>query len=215
MSGVDLITPFQQEVAKAFFEMPESAGFILAGGAALIASDAVERVTDDLDFFASRDDAHVPTTKDAFLRMCDDRNWATEVVYDNDEFVRLEVIGPHDSVPVDFGIDASLLRPPIVTFLGPTVDPEENAGRKTLALFGRWRPRDFVDVYFLAQMFGKRRLLELAAERDLGFDLDFFCQALRRVNFRHDEEYPISNDRLDDMVAFFNAWADELRVQDA
>lgn len=210
MSGIDLITPFQREVANAFFGMPESKGFILAGGAALIASDTVERVTEDLDFFAARGEAHVPTTKAAFLEMCEVRNWSTEIVYDNDEFVRLEVFGPDDSVPVDFGIDATFLFPPIVTFLGPTVAPEENAGRKTLALFGRWRPRDFVDVYVLARMFGKQRLLDLAAERDLGFDLGFFTQALRRVNFRHDEDYPISNDQFDDMVAFFNEWADEI-----
>lgn len=137
----------------------------------------------------------MPTTKAAFLEMCEARTWSTEIVYDNDEFARLEVFGPDDSVPVDFGIDATFLFPPIVTFLGPTVAPKENAGRKTLALFG------------------KQRLLDLAAERDLGFDLGFFTQALRRVNFRHDEDYPISNDQFDDMVAFFNEWADEILEQ--
>ncbi|MFJ9390323.1 hypothetical protein ACIRON_15975 [Nocardioides sp. NPDC101246] len=51
---------------------------------------------------------------------------------------------------------------------------EEIAGRKTLALFGRAAPRDFIDVFNLARRFGKPKLLELATERDLGFDRRVF-----------------------------------------
>lgn len=102
MSHTELITAFQEEVARAYFDLPESEGFLPAGGAALIALGAVERVTD--------------------------------------EFVRLSVTGAGDRIEVDLGIDASLLLPPTVTFLRPTIGLEESAGRKTLALFGRAAP---------------------------------------------------------------------------
>jgi len=211
MSG--LITDFQETVARAFFDMPESKGFLLAGGAALIALGAVERTTDDLDFFAARGEADVPEAKAAFVALCVERGWAVEHLRDNHEFVRLRVFGVEDKVEVDIGIDASLVLPPTVTFLGPTIGLEENAGRKTLALFGRYMPRDFVDVYSLVTRFGKDRLLDLAAERDLGFDLWVFAQALHEVGGIDPEEFPIASERRDEMIAFFNEWAEELRVR--
>lgn len=208
-----LITDFQATVARAFFDMPESNGFLLAGGAALIALGAVDRTTDDLDFFAARGEADVPKAKSAFIALCAEHGWAVEILRDNDEFARLRVFGTDDKVEVDIGIDASLVLPPTVTFLGPTVGLEESAGRKTLALFGRYMPRDFVDVYSLITRFGKERLLDLAGERDLGFDLWVFAQALHEVGRIDPEEFPIASERRDAMIAFFNEWAEELRAQ--
>jgi len=208
-----LITDFQEAVARAFFDMPESKGFLLAGGAALIALGAVERTTDDLDFFAARGEADVPEAKAAFVALCVERGWAVDHLRDSHEFVRLRVLGVEDKVEVDIGIDASLVLPPTVTFLGPTIGLEENAGRKTLALFGRYMPRDFVDVYSLVPRFGKERLLELAAERDYGFDLWVFAQALHEVGRIDPEEFPIASERRDEMIAFFNEWAEEVRAQ--
>lgn len=211
MSQTDLITVFQEEVARTFFDLPESEGFLLAGGAALIALGAVERVTDDLDFFAARGEGDVPAAKAALVARCRDRGWQTSIVWEADEFVRLSVIGADDKIEVDLGIDASLILPPTVTFLGPTIGLEENAGRKTLALFGRAAPRDFVDVFNLAQRFGKPKLLELAAERDLGFDRRVFGQSARLVNQINARQFPIDEDAVPDLVAFFNVWSEELR----
>jgi len=207
------ITAFQREVAQAFFALPESRGFLLAGGGALIASGVIERETDDLDFFAPRARASVPAAKAAFLRLCGERGWNAQVVIDSPEFVRLVVTGGDDQLAVDFGVDADPLLPPTTTFLGPTIPVEENAGRKMLALFGRWLPRDFIDVFVLAGRFGKQRLLELAAERDAGFDLGFFAQALDQVTMINPERFPIAADRVSELIAFFTQWAAELRGQ--
>ena len=46
-----MLSPYQQEVARLLPQLPEAAGFALAGGAALIVTGIVERETDDLDFF--------------------------------------------------------------------------------------------------------------------------------------------------------------------
>ena len=43
------LTPFQLEVSSAFFDLPESRGFLLAGGAALVAQHLIHRPTRDLD----------------------------------------------------------------------------------------------------------------------------------------------------------------------
>lgn len=210
MGATGFITAFQTEVARTFFDLPESKGFLLAGGAALIALGAVERVTDDLDFFAARGDGNVSAAKAAFVATCRDRGWETVIIWENDEFVRLSVIATDDKIEVDLGIDASLLLPPTVTFLGPTIGLEENAGRKTLALFGRAAPRDFVDVFNLARRFGKPKLLELAAERDLGFDLVVFGQMARMVSQINARQFPLDQDAVPDLVAFFQEWSEEL-----
>lgn len=46
-----MLSAFQEEVARLLPDLPEAAGFALAGGAALILTGIVERDTDDLDFF--------------------------------------------------------------------------------------------------------------------------------------------------------------------
>ena len=45
------LSPAQLDVAVAFFALRESEGFVLVGGAALLALDLIERPTEDLDFF--------------------------------------------------------------------------------------------------------------------------------------------------------------------
>lgn len=59
---------------------------------------------------------------------------------------------------VDLAIDSPPISAPTITVLGPTLAPLELSGRKLLALFSRAEPRDFADVYLLAQRFGKQSL---------------------------------------------------------
>lgn len=211
MESSPFITMFQREVAQAFFGLPESRGFLLAGGAALIASGVVERDTDDLDFFAPRRGTDVPATKTAFLDLCEQRGWSNEIAIDSHEFVRMVVAADGEKLAVDFGVDSDPLLPPTTTFLGPTISVEESAGRKTLALFGRWMPRDFVDVYALADRFTKEDLVRLAEDRDLGFDRGFFSQALDQVTTIKPERFAIAGERVPEMTSFFTEWAAELR----
>ena len=54
------LTAFQLEVARLFFALPASKGFLLAGGAALLAQHLTARRTEDLDFFTARNGAMFP-----------------------------------------------------------------------------------------------------------------------------------------------------------
>jgi Nucleotidyl transferase AbiEii toxin, Type IV TA system len=47
------LSGFQLEVARLFFALPASQGFLLAGGAALLAQHLTARPTEDLDFFTA------------------------------------------------------------------------------------------------------------------------------------------------------------------
>jgi Nucleotidyl transferase AbiEii toxin, Type IV TA system len=59
------LVAFQAEVAQLFFGLPKSKGFLLAGGAALLAQHLTARPTEDLDFFTAPGRGHVPAARDA------------------------------------------------------------------------------------------------------------------------------------------------------
>ena len=67
MAGGDQpdLSAFQLEVARLFFALPASKGFLLAGGAALLAQHLTSRPTEDLDYFTTPELGHVPAARDA------------------------------------------------------------------------------------------------------------------------------------------------------
>ena len=67
------LSAFQQEVARMFFALPASKGFLLAGGAALLAQHLTARPTEDLDFFTAPEQGGVPAARDAVTL----RSWST------------------------------------------------------------------------------------------------------------------------------------------
>ena len=60
------LTHFQVQVARLFFSLPEGVGFLLAGGAGLLAQHLTIRPTQDLDFFTRVGGTGVPAARDAF-----------------------------------------------------------------------------------------------------------------------------------------------------
>ena len=60
------LSAFQLEVARLFFALPDSRGFLLAGGATLLAQHLTTRPTEDLDFFTAPEGGHVPAARDAW-----------------------------------------------------------------------------------------------------------------------------------------------------
>lgn len=208
MSGSGL-SDFQVEVANLFFSLPESAGFLLAGGGALIAQGIVPRPTEDLDFFTSRDLGNIQAASDALIAATTQRGWPTELKRTGDEFRRWQITGP-EVVLVDLAIDSPATDTPTVTIAGPTLAPEELAVRKTLALYGRAEPRDFIDVYVLHQRFDRDATLRRAAQADRGFDLKLFGQTLRTHARIDDLDFPDVGIPIADVRAYFDAWAEEL-----
>jgi len=59
------LTDFQVQVAQLFFSLPEAAGFLLAGGAGLVAQHLTTRPTQDLDFCTRVGSTGVPAARDA------------------------------------------------------------------------------------------------------------------------------------------------------
>jgi hypothetical protein len=203
------LSPFQVEVARLFFTLPASAGFLLAGGAALVAQHLPHRPTQDLDFFTQVGGSAVADARDQFETAAAARGWTAKRVRDEDTFCRLVVSGPEDLL-IDLALDAPPGAPPQASLIGPTFDPEELAGRKLLALFDRAEARDFADVYVLAQRYGKELLLARAAAIDAGFDPAVLASMLRTLARFADDDLPVPVDEAPALRAFFAAWAAEL-----
>ena len=109
------LATFQLEVARLFFALPASKGFLLAGGAALLAQHLTTRPTEDLDFFTAPERGHVPAARDALEAAARQQGWGTERIHDSDTFCRLIIRGAATSVLVDLAVNAPSPTSPVTT----------------------------------------------------------------------------------------------------
>ena len=203
------LSAFQVQVSELFFSLPESAGFLLAGGAALIALGMTDRTTQDLDFFTHRGAGDVNHAARALTDAANENGWEVEQIRSGREFCRLVIRGP-DEVLVDLAVDTEPTRPSTVTVAGPSIAPEELAARKLLALFARAEARDYVDVHALAHIYGKADLIAEARSLDSGMEDRYLAQSYRAIGRLRVEEFPVDAASVAEIRAFFDAWAQEL-----
>jgi hypothetical protein len=209
--GQDALTRLQVTATRLFFSLPQSAGFAVAGGAALLAQGLIHRPTRDVDLFLLDASASaVATAAASFEAAVDNQGWLHRRVIDQHDFVRLEITDDRESLIVDLGRDSPPEEPVDTTDLGPTLSPRDLAARKTLALFGRAEARDFTDVYELAHRYGRERLIVWAAADDPGFDQRVFASMLASIDRLVDEDLPIDPLKVGVLRAYFRDWAAEL-----
>jgi hypothetical protein len=204
------LTALQLAEARIFFDLEAAEGYLVAGGAALLASELITRPTEDLDLFTSSPIVSVTGAKQALVDALEQRDHDVVTIQDGPTFCRMVVRRPGEEVLVDLAIDSPPHIPPTITVLGPTLAAVELAGRKLLALFGRAEARDFADVYLLAQRFGKHALLEQAGSLDAGFDRTVLAQMLGTLGRFEGDEIPLGDDDLRAARTFFSSWIDEL-----
>ena len=98
------LSQLQERVARSFFALPESAGFALAGGAALVVQRLVDRTTRDLDFFGPEQLA-ARRAADALQAALVAGGLHCERVRDHATFVRLAVADGDQITEVDVCYD--------------------------------------------------------------------------------------------------------------
>jgi hypothetical protein len=64
------LTTLQRDLAGIFFSLNATRGFLVAGGAALLASDLITRPTQDLDLFAATPTTSVTRPRTPSSRRC-------------------------------------------------------------------------------------------------------------------------------------------------
>jgi len=174
-------------VLHLFFSLPESDGFVLAGGAGLIAVGLSERPTEDIDLFAP--EASVRAAGDALEIASSSKGWSVERVHDADTFRRLIIhLDGEEETMVDLAQDAGPLGEPTITAVGPTYPAAELAARKVLALFDRTALRDFIDVDRVSEVYTKEQLIEIAGTIDEGFQVSVLVQMLSGLDRFTDDQ---------------------------
>jgi predicted nucleotidyltransferase component of viral defense system len=205
------LSAFQLEVARLFFALPASQGFLLAGGAALLAQHLTARPTEDLDFFTAPERGHVPAARDALEAAASQRGWSAQRIHDSDTFCRMVIRSTDAGVLVDLAVNAPPDLPASTTPAGPTLAPEELVGHKLLALFDRAAARDFADVYVLTHRFGKDVLLARAAQIDAGFDTKVLADMFATLDRFTDDEIPMPDgSSAAELRTFYSTWRSEL-----
>ncbi len=87
-----------------FFSLDESAGFAVAGGAALIARALVDRSTQDVDLFSGAPPVvPIPDVVRAFTRAAVAEGWLVRQLRLSDSFARLAVEADGEVTVVDLG----------------------------------------------------------------------------------------------------------------
>jgi hypothetical protein len=162
-----VLNRLQHQVARIVAGLPEADGFALAGGAALVLSQIVDRQTRDLDFFGATPD-DVDRLLPSVLSALAEAGLTVRLDRQNHGFARLTIIGDDETTELDLAADARI-RPAEQGPLGPVLAMEELAADKLLALFSRAQARDFIDVAALAGRLGFQHLCTLASEKDPGF----------------------------------------------
>jgi len=206
---VNRLTTFQTSIARLFFGIGRSNGYLLGGGGALLAHGLTNRATQDLDFVGSSNTDSADAVAVHFARTAESHGIATQIIQTGDTFARL-VVTDDAQLIIDIAVDVPPIFNPVTTDAGPTFAPEELAARKLTALFGRAEARDFADVFTLRCRFPKSLLIEHAKRLDLGFNESELATAIRSIRRFQPADFPIDHEDVEAMTHFFLAWAETL-----
>ncbi len=182
LKGKGLLRPLQRRFLEIWATLPEQSHFYLTGGTALAEFYLGHRFSFDLDLFTAEEPLILPVSYqvEAFATR---HNLQASVVRRFASFVEFLISDEGDTVRVEIALDSPFrFAPPVLSEYGVWVsDWADLIVDKVLAYYGRAEPRDAIDLYFIFQNEPVRKLLELAAQKDPGFDLYWFAVALNRV----------------------------------
>jgi hypothetical protein len=177
------LDPLQEQIARNALALPQARTLALAGGGAMIAHGFVNRVTKDIDLFTEIDDTEAIQVTAALRDALQQLGLVTRDADRPPTDHRFVAVDPATGAEctVEVFPDGGRLHGCVTLDIGPVLHPDDLAADKTLALWGRARPRDFYDVAALLDRYTPAQLLALAAAKDSGFSTTTFIDALRAI----------------------------------
>ena len=191
LPGRGLLTPIQRAFLSAFAGLPDQTAFFLTGGTALAEFYLGHRLSYDLDFFTSQEPLILPFSYQVEA-LSQDHGVQVSVVRRFATYVEFLVTLDSESLRVDLALDSPFRfeAPHLCEYSVQVNSFADLKVDKLLAYYGRAEPRDAVDLYFILRQASLDALLDLAAQKDPGFDLYWFAVALGRA-----AEFPDELDR--------------------
>jgi hypothetical protein len=211
------VEPRHERIARIALAAGARYGLALAGGYAVAAHGMGDRPSGDVDLFTSwqhRDE--FPNLSAAVVSALESAGFKVSVVMSAATFARLLATDPADGTEEKVELSADWrAHDPVQLDIGPVLHADDAVANKACALFGRALPRDFLDVdaAITSGRYTRERLLELAADADLGFDRLLFAGALGALPQITDAafaEYRTDPQMITDMRRRFAQWRQEL-----
>ena len=207
----------QRDVAKLLLEPLEPYGFALSGGLALAELGLTNRPTKDVDLFTLKfDDALFDCAIAEAMAALDKAGYVATLGRKSKSFARIDIEVESEQLSVDLGYDYREYDA-VILDIGPVLDKRDAILNKVSALYARMLPRDFIDVYNSIQSGNMTRadILRLSKERDEGFVLEYFANALRRMqalSFEDFSEYGISREMHSAIKTALLSWAEDIEA---
>lgn len=202
LAGKGIITNFHKGVLSVFAQIPDSQKFYLTGGTALSEFYLGHRLSYDFDFFTSESNLILPFSE-AMQAELKKRGFSVIAVRRFQTFAEFKLSEKGEKTAIHLAYDSPFrFSPPVDSAFGVKVnDYTDIIVDKLLTFFGRAEPRDAVDLFFILKKEDLRKLLELAPQKDPGFDLYWLAAAFEKVRDFPDEigQWPV------DMLVEINA----------
>ncbi len=209
------LTPLQRRAARILFDLPDSDGFALAGGSALVALGVVDRLTRDLDAFIAAEPGNPPgdvrPLATSFTDALTADGWTVELVRDHVTFARLLATLDGETIEVDLAVDSPPLFPLQQVDGIPAFTAEDLAARKILAILDRTEGRDVTDLWTLSTRLGRAECVAWAQQLDSGVSAHDVADAFARLDRLRDEELPCDGAERAAVRRWFDEWVGDLR----
>jgi hypothetical protein len=209
----------QREVTRIALEASGSSGFALAGSGAIREHGVIDRPSEDVDLFTSNTNERTfSDAVDGVVDALSAKGYAVMLARRTEQFARMHVrTDSGKQVDIDMGMDWREAEP-VTLDVGPVLSIVDAIGNKVSALYSRAEARDFFDVDAIRASghYTDAELIEAAAERDPGFDVNTFAGQLSRVNrLAVDDlkEYGVDAADLDAIKYRLSGWAAQLLEQ--
>ncbi len=161
--------------------------FYLTGGTALANFFLGHRKSYDLDIFTVEKD--LVLTFSHLLGEELKKKFSFNIIRRFETFVEFEVSSQNETTRIHLAYDSPFkFGEPVDSDLGIKVnDYKDIITDKLLAFFGRVEPRDAIDLFFILKTENFWELVELASQKDPGFDLYWLAVALNKTKNFPDE----------------------------
>lgn len=207
---MEILTPLQIEVLKIFGALEEVDYFYLSGGTALSAFYLKHRLSEDLDFFTNEEEL-VSIMGDRLKLNLEDKRFAIETKRKFKSFYEMVATREAEGVKIHLGHESAFrFETPQRKEYGVKIDTLlDIATNKLLTLWGRFEPRDFVDIYFLVkEKYSLEELIKKAKEKDHGLEEYFLALSFHKAKALPEDlsAFPVSMIKplnLKEMKEFF------------